>query len=281
MPPVAAGERRVPTRPSAARAHEIVVSIGTVAVALQTSHSQFRGILKDRYGEFVAPQAAANFHFDVEITAPKVPPADDDLHVTREREEWRIQRGDIAAGWNSNTRRGWLRQSANPYSADTLLRIVHSIALASEGGFLLHAASCVRSGRAFLFAGESGAGKTTLARLAPPDARVLTDEISYVVKVAHGYRAYGTPFAGELARVGENVSAPVGGLYLLEKAKKNRLDKIDSTVALFTLMRNILFLAQDDEVVQRVFHAAADFVAAVPVYRMHFTPDTRAWDMIE
>ena len=63
-----------------------------------------------------------------------------------------------------------------------MLRIVHTLVLARQGGFLLHSASAIRNGKAFLFAGVSEAGKTTISRLAPPDATLLTDEISYVRK---------------------------------------------------------------------------------------------------
>ena len=62
-------------------------------------------------------------------------------------------------------------QSANPYSIDAALRIIHSLILARQGGLLVHAASAVRNGKAFLFAGVSGAGKTTISRLAPPTPR--------------------------------------------------------------------------------------------------------------
>jgi len=51
--------------------------------------------------------------------------------------------------------------------------MLHSLILARDGGFLVHAASAVRNGRAFLFAGVSGAGKTTIWRLAPPDVALL------------------------------------------------------------------------------------------------------------
>ena len=122
---------------------------------------------------------------------------------------WRLERGDFRAAWDPAARQGHIRQSANPYSIDTVLRIVHTLVLARQGGFLLHAASAVRNGKAFVFAGASGAGKTTLSRLAPGDADVLSDEISYVRKEADGYYAYGTPFAGELARAGENLRAPL------------------------------------------------------------------------
>ena len=259
----------------------VTVEIGTIAIALRSSDSNFRRTLSERYAGFVNAAAHPGFTFDVEITSPRAFSEDEDLSVARENGCWRVERGDFSAGWDATTRRGWLRQTVNPYSADTLLRVVHSVALAERGGFLVHAASAVRNGRAFLFAGVSGAGKTTLTRLAPADARILTDEISYVVKEPQGYRAYGTPFAGEFARVGESISAPIAGLFLLEKADGNALNEIEDVRAASGLMRNILFLAQDDSLVRSVFHAAADFVSTIPVRVMRFTPDGRAWEMIQ
>src|SRR5205085_1975329 len=151
---------------------------------------------------------------------------DDDVRVWRESGRWMLTRGDFRAEWDPAARRGRIRQSANPYSIDTVLRIVHSLVLAPQGGFLVHAASAIRMGKAFLFAGVSGAGKTTISRLAPPDATLLTDEISYVRRDGDGYTAYGTPFAGELAKPGENIQAPLGALYLLAQGSTNKIEPV-------------------------------------------------------
>ena len=40
------------------------------------------------------------------------------------------------------------------------------------------------------------------------------------------YEAWGTPFAGELARVGENRAAPLSALFLLEKGPENRIEPV-------------------------------------------------------
>ena len=177
-------------------------------------------------------------------------------------------------------RRGSIRQSANPYSIDAVLRIVHTLVLAREGGFLVHSASAVRNGKAFLFAGVSGAGKTTMARLAPPDAHVLTDEISYVRKETDGYFAYGTPFAGELARAGENLRAPLAAVYLLVQGSENRIEPLGAAEAARGLLTNILFFAEDAELVQGVFRSALEFVERVPVQRLTFVPDERVWELV-
>jgi hypothetical protein len=178
------------------------------------------------------------------------------------------------------TRRGWVRQTLNPYSTDTALRIIHSLLLAEEGGFLFHAASVVRNGRAFLFAGVSGAGKTTTVRLAPADAAVLTDEVSYVRRTGAGYRAFGTPFAGEFAQPGHNISAPLDTVFLLEKAPFNRTYPISQKDAALALMRHVLFFAKDPILAARVLDSMIAFVSRVQVVRLAFMPDQRVWELI-
>ena len=135
--------------------------------------------------------------------------------------------------------------------------------------------------RRFLFAGVSEAGKTTISRLAPPDVTLLTDEISYVRKHDERlYVAFGTPFTGELAKLGENVSAPIAALYLLAKGRENRIDPIAPAEAARSLLANLLFFAEDEELVQATFHSAFEFVSRVPVSRLTFVPDARVWELI-
>jgi hypothetical protein len=266
--------------PGSAGGHDVVVEIGGLPIDVQTTDDGFARILHRRYGNFVAPDATPEFALRVQLTPPENSNADADAEVWLEGGEWKMQRGDFRARWNPVERRGEVFQSANPYSIDSVLRIVHTLMLAPEGGFLLHASSAVRNGKAFLFSGVSEAGKTTMARLAPADVTVLTDEASYVRKIDGRYFAYGTPFAGELGEPGKNVSAPISALYLLKKAAENRADAIDPADAVQRLLRNILFFAHQAETVRQVFASACAFVSAVPVYQLSFFPDARVWDLI-
>jgi hypothetical protein len=263
------------------RSSVICVEIGKMAVEFQSPHPRLREILEDRYGGFSNPEALPDWRFAVDVIDPLTPPdPDQDLEVANREGVWRLRRGDFFAEINPCTRQGWIRQSANPYSLDSFLRIVHTLTLAKTGGFLLHAASAIRNGKAFLFSGVSGAGKTTISRHAPPDATLLTDEISYLRPAGSGYEAYGTPFAGELARVGENQSAPVATLFFLVQGPENRIEPVDSKDAIRLLLRNILFFAQDRELVTSVFESACNFVKEVSVQKLVFLPDSRVWDLI-
>jgi hypothetical protein len=254
------------------------VEIGGIPIALSTCDEGFLDLLRQRYIGFLG-SSSPEFELEFDLTST-VPVSDDDVRVRRDGDEWLIERGDFHARWDPRSGRGSVRQNANPYSLDSVLRILHSLILAERGGFLLHAASAISDGRACLFSGVSGAGKTTMTRLAPSDVTLLTDEISYLSPNAEGYSAFGTPFAGELARAGENCTAPVSALFFLEKGPENRVHELSSAEAVRRLMRNILFFAEDRGLVEKLLATACEFVAKVPIRRLTFYPDARVWDEV-
>jgi hypothetical protein len=258
----------------------VVIEIGNMPVRVNTTDAGFLAMLQNRYAGYVKESDRAEVEFDIDLALPVGGKPDADVRVTHHSGLWTITRGDFRAEWSPSLGRGCIRQSANPYSIDAVLRIVHTLVLARSGGFLMHSASAIRNGKAFLFTGVSGAGKTTISRLAPPDATLLTDEISYVRKRGDGYFAFGTPFTGELAKLGENVSAPIAALYLLAKGPENRIDPVPHGEATRSVLANMLFFAEDEELVQSTFHSAFEFVSRVPVLRLTFVPDSRVWELI-
>jgi hypothetical protein len=265
-------------------AQEVSIEIGGMPILLRTTDSLFLALIEQRYHGYLRPPGAPSFAFDVEVRPDYLLPEDDgenELRVWREGGRWRLERGDFRAELDPAKRTGRILQAPSPYAIDSVLRIVHTLMQASEGGFLLHGASAIRNGRAFLFSGVSGAGKTTISRLAPSDAVLLTDEISYVRRDGAAYQACGTPFAGELARPGENAAAPIEHLFFLAKGPENRVDPIDPADALRMLLRNILFFADDADLVKMVFRSANEFLGCVPASRLTFYPDQRVWGLIQ
>src|ERR1035437_7803911 len=265
---------------AAAQRSDVVVEIGDLPIRLRCDDSAFIRMIIIRYAGYVSSSNDASFEFDIKLAPPGTESRDEDVRVTWDSGRWLMTRGDFRAEWNPSTSRGRSQQTINPYSLDSVLRIVHTLLLARKGGFLVHASSVIRNGRAFLFSGVSGAGKTTMARLAPADAAMLTDEISYVTRRDGRDFAVGTPFFGELARVGENMSAPIEAVYLLAKGPENKIEPIVGADAVRGLLGNILFFARDPEFVRMVFDAAFDFVSQVPVRRLTFVPDARVWELI-
>ncbi len=260
---------------------ELAVEIGQTPILLRSQDERFWHIVQQRYSGFVRDRVEPAITFEVDLVDAEASLSDGELRVWTENGLWRLERGDFRVEWDPRSGHGHILQTATPYAIDTALRVVHTILQAPAGGFLLHGASAIRNGRAFLFSGVSGAGKTTISRLAPTDAILLTDEISYIRRDDSGYRACGTPFAGELARPGENAAAPIERLYFLAKGPENSIQAMETSEALRKLLRNILFFADDPELVKMVFRSASQFLEQVPAFRLTFYPDGRVWDLIQ
>jgi hypothetical protein len=104
---------------------------------------------------------------------------------------------------------------------------------------------------------------------------LLTDEISYVRKEGEGYVAYGTPFAGELAKPGEKLKAPLAAVYLLAQGPGEPHRRGERGRSGARPAHQHLFFAEDVNLVQAVFQSALEFVERVPVRRLTFVPDAR------
>jgi hypothetical protein len=260
--------------------HHVDIGVGGIHTRLHCADARFLRSLDGKYAGFLGHVERPDYEFEVQLQPDPEVVADENVQVYREHGLWCMRRGDFRAEWDPASRSGWIRQTANPYSFDSVLRIVHTLVLAREGGRLMHASSAVRGGRAFLFSGVSGVGKTTMASLAPADVLLLTDEMSFVRKEEGGFFAYGTPFAGDLARPGENMRAPLDTIFLLAQGPENRIEELDMAQAVRGILANTLFFAQDPELVQAVFAGAVELAARVPVRRLTFQPDARVWDLI-
>ncbi len=165
------------------------------------------------------------------------------------------------------------------YTVDSLLRVLLSMILLPHRGFLLHAAAIERHGRAHIFMGRSGAGKSTVAGLAPAGTP-LTDEISLLRCDADGWRAHGTPFWGEFRAGDRNCHLPVAGIYALAQASENRLEKIAPREALRAMLENVLFFSADRAAREQLLSIVSACAAALPFYRLHFKRDSSFWEVL-
>jgi hypothetical protein len=258
----------------------VVIKVGELAGNLETSGFQYGQNLKNHYLGFVDRSERAEFNFKIELTNTIINDPDDEVSVRRRAAPWSLERGDFQTERDVNADRGTTRQLAHVYFIDAAVRIFHAVMLAKRWGFLLHAASVIRNGRACLLAGPSRAGKTMIAGLVPTDATLLTDEISHVRKSREAYVAFGTPFAGKLAQSGENASAPIALLCLLSQGPENYIEPVRPSDAVSVMLANVLFFVKDPELIRSVFRSACQLVSCVPVHRLTFVPDFCVWENV-
>jgi hypothetical protein len=106
------------------------------------------------------------------------------------------------------------------YPLDELL-LIHLLGMGK--GVEVHACGVVDSlGQGHLFLGQSGAGKTTLARLweKKPGVTILNDDRIVLRKADEKFWMFGTPWHGE-GRMSSPCRAPLRRIYFLRRGEKN------------------------------------------------------------
>jgi hypothetical protein len=104
-------------------------------------------------------------------------------------------------------------------------QILLSLALAGRGA-IVHAAGAVIGGRGMLFAGPSGAGKTTLSRLlAAAGHEILSDDRVVVLRGRDGFTLHGTPWPGEGGFAAPG-GVPLGASVFLLKGSESHLRRL-------------------------------------------------------
>jgi hypothetical protein len=258
------------------------LTIGGVSLRIHCEDDSFLDQVRDRYAGFVVlapddPDAPAwDLHFTVQedlLPGSEVTPT-----VERTDDGFQIHRRDFQATlrMDDHTLQGSVARSM--YSFDSLLRVFFTLLLNELDGLLVHGSSVVEGGRAFLFYGVSGSGKTTTTILSEPRI-ILSDELTLVRWIDGEYRAFGTPFWGELQKNGENVNVPLECLSLLVKDPEVYLEDQTPRQALRSLLPCILFFSNEPEQVNRVVERAVHLVETVPVGALHFRKDDSFWKL--
>lgn len=119
-----------------------------------------------------------------------------------------------------------------------MIRVVFSQAILPHGAISLHAAAVAVGGRAYLFMGRSGTGKSTHARLwmaADEQCELLNDDNPTVRLEGGDVVAYGTPWSGKTPCY-KNKSYRVGGIVRLNQAPFNRFTLKCDVEAFVTVM---------------------------------------------
>jgi len=153
------------------------------------------------------------------------------------------------------------------------LRLVVAAWGAPRGIVLLHGACVVHRGAAHAWLGPSGAGKTTLSRLALahlPGAAIVSDEVA---AVGSG-RAFAHPFHGAIegARLADE-GVPLASIAFLEHGLVTRAAPVARPGR--EIVRRV-FAPLRDAAALRATLRAVDALASIPARRLSFAPDASA-----
>lgn len=157
------------------------------------------------------------------------------------------------------------------YPLDQIFLMHH---LSAKSGVIAHSAGIVFKRKGFIFAGKSGAGKSTISRklLGKMGCLGLSDDRMIVKKAGDSFMIYGTPWPGD-AGIAVNRSAQLSRIFFLVQSKEDRIELISEAEAFRWLMPVLSVPWYDKEAVDRIFSFVEELISKVPVHILYFTPD--------
>lgn len=171
-------------------------------------------------------------------------------------------------------------ENEDTYLLSHAIMIAYMLATAGNGTLLIHASAVTYSGKAYLFQGKSGTGKSTHSALwlkNIPGAELLNDDHPVIRFTADGTAmAYGSPWSGK-THCYRNEGAPAGAFVRIVRGSENRLHRLTPLKAYASLTASVFYLPFLTEQQREMRHRAIERLAATtPCCEMHCRPDADA-----
>lgn len=143
--------------------------------------------------------------------------------------------------------------------------------LLSFDGMILHSSAIEYEGRAYLFSGPSGVGKSTHTRLWQQtfgDAvQVFNDDKPALRYLDGQWFAYGTPWCGKDG-INQNKKVPLAGICFLKQGPQNRIRRMEAKEAIGYILCQSLRNIQSEVRMDLLLGLVDKLVRMIPIYEM-------------
>ena len=159
----------------------------------------------------------------------------------------------------------------------SMLRIVFAQAALLHSAVSLHSSTVVKDGKAYMFMGRSGTGKSTHSRLwlEHLGAALLNDD-NPIVRIVDGKAlVYGSPWSGKTPCY-KDKSAPIAAMVRLAQAPENRFERKSEIEAFAILLPGCSVLRFDRNLYGNLCETLIELAEMVCVGEMRCLPDMDA-----
>ena len=143
--------------------------------------------------------------------------------------------------------------------------------LLKHGCCIFHAASFIFRGRAWLLSAPSGTGKSTQfmnwQRRFPGETRMISGDMPVIETRGDGIFVHSSPWNGKEMLGRPGVSAPLGGIVLLERGEENRIERPAVSECIFPLLRQFVVRLTTEDEVRALCEVTDRILRAAPVLR--------------
>ena len=177
-----------------------------------------------------------------------------------------------------------LKQESESFFLLYFLRAAYGIISAYHKTLKIHASVIEKDGKALVFLGKSGTGKSTHSKLWQkfiPGCSLLNDDEPIIRLMSDGtVRVFGAPWSGSTPCY-RNASAEVSAFVHLHQSAENRLTKQNGVESFTSLLQSTAIMRSDSNNRTMIISMINDILEKVSVYRLDNRPDREAVSLSE
>ncbi|MCK1993423.1 hypothetical protein GW626_10935 [Peribacillus muralis] len=160
-----------------------------------------------------------------------------------------------------------------------LINLYSSFIVHHGWGLLLHSSCVIENGKAHIFTGHSGAGKSTAAALSFP-RNLLSDEAT-ILKISAGkMEVFNSPFRSEIPSGGEETVFPLGSIQVLHQSLQNQRIILPKSDSLITMIDKVFYWSNNPAHKKVILDMLVEMAKKVPIYNLFFQKDNTFWELI-
>lgn len=219
---------------------------------------------------------------DLSITIQEgygIPFTDYEVNIKKTENRISFERADYFIEVDSKYREATIAVHNALALKHALMNLYSSFIIYHNWGLLIHSSCVIEHNAAHIFAGQSGAGKSTAARLSNP-RDLLSDEATILKITSEKVTVYNSPFRSELESNGFITHYPLASIHILYQALRNQRLLIKKSDAFMELIDKVFYWEHDQRETINVLKMLRTLVTTVPTYNLHFQKNNTFWELI-
>ena len=164
------------------------------------------------------------------------------------------------------------------FGVNNAMMVMYALATANSQTALFHSSVVSYQGKAYMFLGHSGTGKSTHSSLwlKHIEGTELVNDDNPVVRIVDGVaRVYGSPWSGKTPCY-RNVVYPVGAIVKLDQAPYNEIKRLKGVRAYAAVVPSISGKRWDKQLAEGLHETENQLAQIVPVWHLDCLPDEAA-----
>lgn len=146
-------------------------------------------------------------------------------------------------------------------------------------GLMLHASAVVVDGKAYLFSGPSGMGKSTHTglwkKIFGDSAQIINDDKPALRKIEGKWYACGTPWCGKDG-INQNRIVPLAGICFLKQSSEMKIVRLTVVEAMKSIFKQTIKRRLSSEEMVLLMNHVDQLVKDIPVFELENRPEPEA-----